>query len=94
MDGSDGEVRDMIDYYVQGLVEIRDLFQQKKAESATSTPSGTPRKWDREERGSPVVVSSDEEPEVKKVNVRPRQRSLKRKRSEFTNQLTSEQLVS
>ena len=39
------------------------------------------------------VLSSDDEQEATKVP-RPRQRSLRRKKYSFTNQLTSEQLVS
>ena len=39
------------------------------------------------------VISSDEEMDEVRNTVRPRQRSLKRKKTGFTNNLTSEQLV-
>ena len=68
-----------------------------KAKSEGGTPVGSPRKWMSDSgRGGDVgggVPSSDEDQEASKV-APPRQRSLKRKKYIFTNELSSEQLVS
>jgi hypothetical protein len=83
---------------------------QEKAKSEGGTPIGSPRKWmvgeegdkEREKRAAlprnnldDILASSDDDQITStKVNVRPRQRSLKRRtKQEFTNELTSDQLV-
>ena len=84
---------------------------QEKAKSEGGTPVGSPRKWivgegEKEREGEraalprnnldDILASSDDDQTTStKVNVRPRQRSLKRRtKQEFTNELTPDQLVS
>lgn len=83
---------------------------QEKAKSEGATPIGSPRKWIVEEQGEGKekrervgltrknlddILSSDEDQATeKKVSIRPRQRSFKRRaKQEFTNELTPDQLV-
>lgn len=72
---------------------------QSKAKSEGCTPVGSPRKWDHVERSKSLaiesgkidILSSDDEQEQP---VRPRQRSLKKKKTGFTTTPSSEQLAS
>jgi len=70
-----------------------------KAISEGGSPVGSPQQWMNDGKGvrkdsvRGEVLSSDDEQEATKVP-RPRQRSLRRKKYSFTNQLTSEQLAS
>ncbi|XP_064382540.1 phosphatidate phosphatase LPIN2-like [Halichondria panicea] len=72
---------------------------ESKAKSEGCTPIGSPRKWDHVERSKSLaiesgkidILSSDDEQEQP---VRPRQRSLKKKKTGFTTTPSSEQLAS
>lgn len=81
---------------------------QEKAKSEGATPVGSPRKWMVEGEGKEtrervgltrnnlddILSSDDDQATNKKVNVRPRQRSFRRRaKQEFTNKPTSDQLV-